>query len=88
MQKHGLGIELIQQRSGFGVGKEIFHRPGEICTATPEAMQKEIEDAFTRVKGSEGKTMRANAKKMASEIRAQREGVWKGAVKDFGKRYR
>ncbi|KAK4688049.1 hypothetical protein P7C73_g2080, partial [Tremellales sp. Uapishka_1] len=78
----GVGVELVQQRSGHSVGREVAHRR-VIVEGTPEALRKEIEDAFAALR-KEGGAMIGRAEEFGAEIRKRREGIWTDAVARLG----
>jgi hypothetical protein len=77
-----VGIELVQHRLGFGVGKSPASRPGQLIEGTPAALKAEIKTALDTINGPAGDEYRQSAKKMGDAIRAKRT-EWDGQVDQF-----
>nr|XP_019042356.1 hypothetical protein I302_08959 [Kwoniella bestiolae CBS 10118]OCF21286.1 hypothetical protein I302_08959 [Kwoniella bestiolae CBS 10118] len=80
----GLGIELLQHRTGFSIGKEVAHRKGVIIKGTPEALKEEVRAALDTINGPEGEEMRKRARKLSEEMSEKRRGEWVENIKKFG----
>ncbi|WWC60992.1 uncharacterized protein I303_103569 [Kwoniella dejecticola CBS 10117] len=80
----GLGIELLQHRTGFSVGKEVAHRKGIVIEGTYDTFKAELASALERIRGEEGIQMRKTIKIMGDQIRQKRKAEWEENIKRFG----
>ncbi|WVQ69949.1 uncharacterized protein L199_008173 [Kwoniella botswanensis] len=80
----GLGIELLQHRTGHSVGKEVAHRKGIVIHGTQDALKEEVRNALEIVNGPEGEEMRKRAKALSKRMDEKRKGEWLENIKKFG----
>lgn len=80
----GLGIDLLQRRSGYSIGRGVAYKPGLIVEGTAEAIRAEIAQALADVRGAKGEEIRKRQAVVAEEIREKRAGEWTEAFKKFG----
>ena len=83
--QRGDGIELVQHREGPGIGRPVAHRSREVVQGTAQAIRQEIKDAFSRIRGGEGETIRITLEQVAAEMRSRRRsgGEWEEDLKRF-----
>ena len=64
-----VGIELLQIRNGFNVGRRTAL--GVLVEGTEQSMRKEFHDVFEgMMRGEMGKTCRVNVEQLAEEMKA------------------